>query len=143
MKKEVKKKEYKHPILRVDLTIGQKAADKLSNFAGSWTFIISFLVFLIIWMFINGYLLIEYYQGKPFDPYPFILLNLVLSCLAAIQAPVILMSQKRQEQRDRLRSEYDYTIDRKTGRDVMAIKKQLDSIKRMLKGGQSGKKRYT
>ena len=86
-------------------TIGQRAADFLSKWAGSWVFIISFLMFAMLWMLANIYAWIN-----AWDPYPFILLNLVLSCLAAIQAPVILMSQNRAAQRDRMRAEYDYSV---------------------------------
>lgn len=115
------------------LTIGQKAADILTKSAGSWTFIILFLIFIIIWMIINAYFLIEYKSGNPFDPYPFILLNLVLSCLAAIQAPIILMSQNRESQRDRIRAEYDYKVNRKAEKEVEEIKKQLNRIEKKLK----------
>lgn len=102
---------------------GQKAADTLTKQAGSWGFIIGFLVFLVIWMIINVYSLI-----KIWDPYPFILLNLVLSCLAAIQAPIILMSQNRQSQKDRQRFEYDYAVNRRSEREIQQIKEQLIRI---------------
>jgi uncharacterized membrane protein len=82
------------------LTLGQRLADKLSDFAGSWRFIIGFAIVLIAWIVVNVSVLVT----KAFDPYPFILLNLVLSCLAAIQASIILMSQNRQEQKDRIRA---------------------------------------
>ncbi len=107
-------------------TLGQRAADSLTKWAGSWTFIISFLVFLIIWMIINAIWL----ANESWDPYPFILLNLVLSCLAAIQAPVILMSQNRASQKDRQRSEYDYSVNRKAEREIQDIKMQLNRIER-------------
>jgi uncharacterized membrane protein len=106
-------------------TFGQKAADWLTKWAGSWTFIILLFTILIVWMIINGYLLIEYERGVPFDPYPFILLNLILSCLAAIQAPIILMSQNRQTQRDRLKAEFDYRINKKAEKEIQEIKKLL------------------
>ncbi|GAI69179.1 unnamed protein product, partial [marine sediment metagenome] len=93
-----------------------------TKWAGSWTFILSFFVFIAIWMSLNIYLLIEYKIGKPWDPYPFILLNLVLSCLAAIQAPIILMSQNRTTQRDRLKAEFDYRVNKKTEKEVREIK---------------------
>ena len=83
------------------LTLGERLADGLAKFGGSWTFISIFMAMMVIWMGINSFVLIE----KPFDPFPFILLNLVLSCLAALQAPVIMMSQNRQEAKDRLRAE--------------------------------------
>ncbi len=110
---------------RLAKTFGQKASDKLSKWAGSWTFILSFFVFIAIWMSLNIYLLIEYKIGKPWDPYPFILLNLVLSCLAAIQAPIILMSQNRTTQRDRLKAEFDYRINKKAEREIREIKNLL------------------
>lgn len=99
-------------------TFGQRAADSLAKWAGSWTFIISFFVFLFLWMAANVYMWIQQW-----DPYPFILLNLVLSCLAAIQAPVILMSQNRSAQRDRQRAEYDYAVNRKAEKMIEEILK--------------------
>ena len=94
---------------RKKYTVGQKAADKIAKFAGSWAFIFSFVGVLIAWMVINAVL-----ASKAFDPYPFILLNLVLSCVAAIQAPLIMMSQNRQEEKDRRRAENDYKVNLKT-----------------------------
>ena len=108
-------------------TFGQKAADNLTRIAGSWGFIISFLVFLILWMMVNVYAWIN-----TWDPYPFILLNLVLSCLAAIQAPIILMSQNREAQKDRQRAEYDYAVNRKAESEITEIKKQLNRIEKHL-----------
>ena len=90
-------------------TLGQRAADTIAKFAGSWAFIFSFTGVLVLWMVVNVIL-----AAKAFDPYPFILLNLVLSCVAAIQAPLILMSQNRQEEKDRLRAENDYKVNLKT-----------------------------
>lgn len=90
-------------------TIGQRAADAIAKFAGSWAFIFSFAGVLILWMVVNAIL-----ATKAFDPYPFILLNLVLSCVAAIQAPLIMMSQNRQEEKDRRRAENDYKVNLKT-----------------------------
>lgn len=116
-----------HPNL-LPTTFGQKAADNVTRIAGSWSFIIGFLLFLVLWIGINVYAWI-----KTWDPYPFILLNLVLSCLAAIQAPVILMSQNRVNQKDRQRAEYDYAINRKAGRKVEEIQEQLKRIERKLK----------
>lgn len=120
------------PIYRNPLTTGQKAADALTKWAGSWVFILSFFVFLGIWMFFNGYYVIKYAEGEPFDPFPFILLNLILSCLAAFQAPVILMSQNRQSHLDRQRSEYDYAVNRKSEREIRELRKQLNRIERRL-----------
>ena len=90
-------------------TIGQRAADAIAKFAGSWAFIFAFTGVLILWMVINTLLAV-----KAFDPFPFILLNLVLSCVAAIQAPLIMMSQNRQEEKDRRRAENDYKVNLKT-----------------------------
>lgn len=90
-------------------TLGQRAADVIAKFAGSWAFIFSFTGVLVLWMIVNTLL-----SAKAFDPYPFILLNLVLSCVAAIQAPLIMMSQNRQEEKDRRRAENDYKVNLKT-----------------------------
>ena len=90
-------------------TLGQRAADSIAKFAGSWAFIFSFSGVLILWMVVNVLLAVG-----AFDPYPFILLNLVLSCVAAIQAPLIMMSQNRQEEKDRRRAENDYKVNLKT-----------------------------
>ena len=90
-------------------TLGQRAADSIAKFAGSWAFIFSFSGILILWMAVNVLL-----AARAFDPYPFILLNLVLSCVAAIQAPLIMMSQNRQEEKDRRRAENDYKVNLKT-----------------------------
>ena len=89
-------------------TLGQRAADTIAKFAGSWAFIFSFTGVLVLWMVVNVM------AAKAFDPYPFILLNLVLSCVAAIQAPLIMMSQNRQEEKDRQRAENDYKVNLKT-----------------------------
>ena len=93
------------------MTFGDKLADKVSEVAGSWTFIILFVGFLLLWIVINTVILTS---GKEIDPYPFILLNLVLSCIAAIQAPIIMMSQNRQAKKDSLRNQNDYRIDLKS-----------------------------
>jgi len=105
------------------LTLGQKAADGLAKFAGSWTFIIYFFIILVLWIALNALVL-----TKPFDVYPFILMNLILSCLAAIQAPVIMMSQNRQEQKDRLRAKNDYKVNLKSEIIVEDIHIKLDTI---------------
>ena len=105
------------------LTFGEKSADALAKFAGSWLFIISFCAFLIGWIVINLYFLYE-----PFDPYPFILLNLILSCLASIQAPLIMMSQNRQEEKDRKRAESDYKVSLKSEIIVEDMHYKLDKI---------------
>ena len=90
-------------------TLGHRAADTIARFAGSWAFIFSFTGGLVLWMVVNALL-----AARAFDPYPFILLNLVLSCIAAIQAPLIMMSQNRQEEKDRRRAENDYKVNLKT-----------------------------
>jgi len=104
------------------LTTGQKVADKVASFGGSWTFIISFGVFILIWISINIFWLVN----KGFDPYPFILLNLILSCLAALQAPVIMMSQNRQEEKDRERSKKDYMINLKSELEIRTLHEKID-----------------
>jgi|SRR3989338_3691414 len=117
-----------HPLINHSRSLGQRAADSLTKWAGSWIFIFGFFSFLIIWMIINSYWLVQHERGNPFDPFPFILLNLVLSCLAAIQAPVILMSQNRQAQKDRIKAEYDYQVNRKAEKEIREIKNKLDKI---------------
>lgn len=104
-------------------TFGQRASDRLASFAGSWTFVIGFVVVLILWIIINSIWII-----KSFDPYPFILLNLVLSCIAAVQAPLIMMSQKRQEQKDRERSENDYKVNLKCEIILKDLHHKLDYV---------------
>lgn len=106
------------------LTFGQKAADGIAKFAGSWTFIFVFLLVIVIWMLSNVILL----ATKAFDPYPFILLNLLLSCVAAIQAPLIMMSQNRQEEKDRKRAENDYIVNLKSEIIIEDLHKKLDEI---------------
>jgi len=106
-----------------NVSFGQKAADNLAKFAGSWTFIIAFFSILASWIVINTIIL-----SKPYDVYPFILLNLILSCLAAIQAPVIMMSQNRQEQKDRLRGVNDYKVNLKSEIIIEDIHMKLDNI---------------
>ena len=128
MKKGVTKKRCimaNHPLFRMPKTFGQKAADWIAKWAGSWVFIIGFFVFLGIWMSTNGYFVLKYLKDGIIDPYPFILLNLALSCLAAIQAPIILMSQNRTAQRDRLKAEYDYAVNRKAEKEIREIKTLL------------------
>lgn len=110
--------------IEAELTPGQKIADKVAAFGGSWTFIVAFFSFIIVWMAINTWLL----TVQPFDPYPFILLNLILSCLAAIQAPIIMMSQNRQEQKDRQRSEHDYKINLKAELEIKLLSEKIDHL---------------
>ncbi|MDP4239611.1 MAG: DUF1003 domain-containing protein [Bacteroidota bacterium] len=106
------------------MTYGQRIADKVASFGGSWTFIISFAIFLLIWICVNIYWL----GNRGFDPYPFILLNLILSSLAAIQAPVIMMSQNRQEDKDRERGRNDYMINLKSELEVRMLHEKIDHL---------------
>jgi len=110
--------------LKDKLTIGQKAADKIASFGGSWTFIIWFFIFILVWISINIFVLLT----RPFDPYPFILLNLILSCLASIQAPIIMMSQNRKEEKDRMRSEYDYKVNLKAELEIRMLNEKIDHL---------------
>lgn len=110
------------------ITFGQKAADAVARFAGSWAFIFSFIAVMVIWMVINVLL-----AAKAFDAYPFILLNLVLSCIAAVQAPLIMMSQNRQEVKDRKRAENDYRVNLKSEFVIDALYKKLESVSEMQK----------
>jgi len=105
-------------------TFGQFVADKVADFGGSWRFIILFGVFIVLWILANIYIL----YNKGFDPYPFILLNLILSCLAALQAPVIMMSQNRQEEKDRERSRKDYMINLKSELEIRMLHEKLDHL---------------
>ncbi|MBB4803260.1 putative membrane protein [Flavobacterium nitrogenifigens] len=104
--------------------LGQRVADKVADFGGSWTFIISFVVFITIWISSNVYI----FLNKGFDPYPFILLNLILSCVAALQAPVIMMSQNRQEEKDRNRAKKDYMINLKSELEIRMIHDKIDHL---------------
>jgi uncharacterized membrane protein len=106
------------------LTIGERVSDRIAAFGGSWTFIISFFLFILLWIAVNIFVLIS----KPFDPYPFILLNLLLSCLAAIQAPIIMMSQNRQETKDRQRSEHDYKVNLKAELEIRLLHEKIDHL---------------
>lgn len=110
------------------ITFGQKAADAVAKFAGSWAFIFSFIAVMVIWMVMNVLL-----AAKAFDAYPFILLNLVLSCIAAVQAPLIMMSQNRQEVKDRKRAENDYRVNLKSEFVIDALYKKLESVSEMQK----------
>jgi uncharacterized membrane protein len=106
------------------LTLGNKLADKIATFGGSWSFIILFFCLLSFWMIVNAFLL----HNQGYDPYPFILLNLILSCLAAIQAPIIMMSQNRQESKDRIRSESDYKINLKAEVEIRLLHEKVDHL---------------
>jgi uncharacterized membrane protein len=104
--------------------LGQIVADKVADFGGSWTFIISFVVFISIWIGSNVFI----FLNKGFDPYPFILLNLILSCVAALQAPVIMMSQNRQEEKDRNRAKKDFMINLKSELEIRLIHDKIDHL---------------
>jgi uncharacterized membrane protein len=108
----------------IALTVGQRVADKVADFGGSWTFILMFMGLLLLWIVLNSLALLR----KPFDPYPFILLNLVLSCVAAMQAPVIMMSQNRQEAKDRLRAEHDYQINLRAELEIRNLNEKIDHL---------------
>ena len=107
-----------------EITFGQKLADKVAEFGGSWGFIIFFMSFLVIWILLNVFWL----SNHGFDPYPFILLNLILSCIAAIQAPVIMMSQNRQEEKDRERAKKDYKINLKSELEIRELHEKIDHL---------------
>jgi len=103
-------------------TLGQRLSDKIASFGGSWSFLISFAVFMAVWMLMNSV------GTKSLDPFPFILLNLMLSCLAAVQAPVIMMSQNRKESRDRLRAEHDYQVNLKAELEIRHLHEKVDHL---------------
>jgi len=105
------------------LSLGQRVADRVASFGGSWTFIFLFLAGMFLWMLINRD------TAQPFDPYPFILLNLILSCLAALQAPVIMMSQNRQAVKDRLEAHHDYEVNLKAEIEIMGLHTKLDQLR--------------
>jgi uncharacterized membrane protein len=120
-KEEKKTNEHKVlPIFKIPRTFGQKAADGLTKWAGSWSFIIIIGILITTWIYLNITAYIKHW-----DPWPFIILNLCLSTLAALQAPVILMSQNRQSQKDRIKAEYDYAVNRKAEREIQEIKNIL------------------
>lgn len=115
-------KKYTSPTLE-EPSFSQKIADKVARIAGSWGFILLFAFSLFLWMLMN-----IHYLTNPFDPYPFVLLNLVLSCISAFQAPLIMMAQNRQDQKDRLRQRNDYLIDIKTSLMIEEVYKKIDQI---------------
>ena len=106
------------------ITFGQRLSDNIAKFGGSWKFIIFFMSFLIVWMIIN----VIFLTTRAFDPFPFILLNLILSCIAAIQAPVIMMSQNRQEEKDRMRSLHDYQVNLKAEVEIRLLHDKIDHM---------------
>ena len=109
------------------LTFGQRIADKVASFGGSWTFILSFLFILILWIVLNSFILLH--SGNAFDPYPYILLNLVLSMIASLQAPIIMMSQNRQAAKDRLDATHDYEVNLKAEWEIMALHEKMDALR--------------
>jgi len=111
-------------VVNKNVSLGQKAADNIAAFGGSWTFIIGFVIIIVVWITSNTILL----SKKAFDVYPFILLNLVLSCLAALQAPIIMMSQNRQSQKDRLTASNDYLVNLKSEIIIEDLHKKLDLL---------------
>ena len=145
MEKRKTKKEIVKMLLNVDLlidqpiaidvdkqeeskmTFGDKVADKISEIAGSWGFILIFIIFLLGWIILNGVVLAK---KDPIDPYPFILLNLVLSCIAALQAPIIMMSQNRQSEKDSLRNQNDYRTDLKSELILESLHDDLEKLSR-------------
>ena len=121
-------KSSNHPINKHRWSFAQKIADNLAGFAGSWEFITILIFFILGWTLVNVYEIVE-----GFDPYPFIFLNLVLAVITSILTPVILMSQNRASQRDRIRAEYDYELNKKSEKEIQEIKRQLDRIERKLR----------
>jgi uncharacterized membrane protein len=132
LEEEVMKSMKEHELVSTDvnaefekkLSFGERMSDRMATYAGSWRFIGIFMAVLFIWICVNTVVLIQ----KPFDPYPFILLNLILSCIAAIQAPVIMMSQNRQEAKDRLRSEHDYRVNLKAELEIRHLHEKMDHL---------------
>lgn len=109
------------------LTVGQRLADRIAVFGGSWTFILLFLAVILAWIALNTIVLAR--LSKPFDPYPYIFLNLILSMLAALQAPVIMMSQNRQAFKDRLAAEHDYEVNLKAEMEILGLHEKVDSLR--------------
>ena len=110
--------------LEQEWTFGQRLADRIATFGGSWSFLIVFGILLLLWILMNSLVLL----CRPVDPYPFILLNLVLSCLAAIQAPIIMMSQNRQESKDRVRAQHDYQVNLKAELEIRQLHEKIDHL---------------
>ncbi len=123
--------DEKHPIiaLREKRTFGQRVSDNVTKLLGSWTFILIFISYLILWVALNVY----EFLFNAWDPFPFILLNLTLSCVSALQAPLILMSQNRQAERDRVAAKYDYAVNKKAEKEIQQALKELQEIKELLK----------
>lgn len=113
--------------LEAGLKPGQRAADAVATFGGSWTFVAIFAVIMLLWVLLNAFLVLS--RGLTFDPYPYILLNLFLSMLAAIQAPIILMSQNRHSEKDRIRAEHDYEVNLKAELEIMLLHDKVDQLR--------------
>ncbi len=113
-----------NPQFDQELAFGQRLADRVADFGGSWRFIIIFTSIIFVWIILNSIMLLR----RPFDPFPYILLNLVLSCLAALQAPIIMMSQNRQEAKDRLRAEHDYQVNLKAEIEIRQLHVKMDQL---------------
>ncbi|WP_051603080.1 DUF1003 domain-containing protein [Simplicispira psychrophila] len=132
LEQEVVRSLQEHEILSSNIdaefeqqwSFGERVADKIAAFGGSWVFLILFGVFLLVWVALNSLVLL----WRPLDPYPFIFLNLILSCLAAVQAPIIMMSQNRQEAKDRIRSEHDYQINLKAELEIRHLHEKMDHL---------------
>jgi len=132
LEQEVLKSLREHELLSTNVdaefeqewTLGERLADRIAGFGGSWTFLIFFGVFIALWIGMNSLVLFL----RPVDPYPFILLNLLLSCLAAIQAPIIMMSQNRQEAKDRIRSQHDYQVNLKAELEIRHLNEKIDHL---------------
>ena len=132
LEQEVLKSLREHELLSTNIdaeferewTLGERLADRIAAFGGSWIFLIFFGVFIALWIGMNSFFLFS----RPVDPYPFILLNLLLSCLAAIQAPIIMMSQNRQEAKDRLRSQHDYQVNLKAELEIRHLNEKVDHL---------------
>jgi uncharacterized membrane protein len=107
------------------LTFGERIADRVASFGGSWTFIFLFLTILVIWMIVNTFVLAR----QAFDPYPYILLNLLLSCIAALQAPVIMMSQNRMAEKDRVQAKHDYEVNIKAELEILQLQEKINELR--------------
>lgn len=116
-----------HQEFQESLTLGQRLADRIAVFGGSWTFILIFLALLLFWIVLNTIVLAR--LGDPFDPYPYIFLNLILSMLAALQAPVIMMSQNRHAAKDRVAAQHDYEVNLKSELEVLALHQKVDTLR--------------
>lgn len=126
-KKEAKIEQDLHPIFKIKLSLGQRLTDKLTDFCGSWAFVIFLFILIIGWIILNvlGIVL-------NWDPYPFILLNLILAGISVILMPIILMSQNRQEERDRINARYDYSINRKAEREIRLLHEKVDHLQKSI-----------